>query len=124
MIQITISTISALLIRSKVTEKEAKKILKSQNLSSKLYYELDSKKLFANELNGNNVHSTILVEFAAQFWNYARADGNCLVVDRALGNYGGRMIYADQSISLISNSLPTLPTRGSSGIYRICGFST
>jgi hypothetical protein len=102
---------SALLIKSRVSEKEAKKnFQKSRNPSFKLYYELDSNKLFAYELNGNNVHATIVMEFSAQFWNYARADGNRLVVNHGLGNYGGRMINADQSISFIPTTLPTPPT--------------
>jgi hypothetical protein len=71
-----------------------------------LYFEYDSRKLFAYELNGNDVHETIVSQFIKQAGIFVDNDGNSwLVVSHGKRNYGGRMINPDFCLGL----MPTAP---------------
>jgi hypothetical protein len=100
---------SALLIKAGLTARRAKKLLDRRNLPFKLYFQHDSKELFAYEQNGNDVHEAIVAEVTKQLAIFAQADGRRLVVTHGPNIYGGRTMNADQCLGLKPTPPPTLP---------------
>jgi hypothetical protein len=68
-----------------------------KNLPFKLYLNCDSRELFAYEWNGNDVHETIVTEFAGQLREYAIANGGRLIANHGVRNYGGRIMTRSMS---------------------------
>ncbi len=83
--------------------------MNKRDLPFQLYFQYDSKELFAYELNGDYVHEVIVLEVGAQLWNFAEADGDRLIVGHGMNNYGGRMMNADQCLGLMPTALPAPP---------------
>jgi hypothetical protein len=60
-----------LCIQSNLTFAKIKSLLKKDNLAFRLYLDVESRQLFAYELNGNIQHERILAEVTRQIGNYA-----------------------------------------------------
>jgi hypothetical protein len=95
---------SAVLIKFNFTEKKTEKLLCKSDLPFKLYFEYDSRQLFAYELNGNDAHEAIIFQLIDQAGNFVRSDGNNrLLMSHGIRNYGERMINPDFCLGLKPN---------------------
>jgi hypothetical protein len=90
------------LIESNVSSKIAESLIRSDDLAFKLFYDVESKQLFAYELNGNDQHETVLLEIAGQIRNYAHTAGvaNRLIASHGLHQFGPRIINPDLCLRL------------------------
>ncbi len=65
---------SALLIKTGLTAREAEELIGRRDLPFKMYYQHDSKELFAYDLK-SAIHEAIVAEVTGQLANFAQADG-------------------------------------------------
>lgn len=90
------------LIESNLTSKKGESWIRRDNLPFKLFYDAESKQLFAYELNGNDQHERVLSVINGQMYIYTLTAGvaNRLVTSHGLHRFGVQNINPDQGLAL------------------------
>jgi len=97
---------SAFLIKSGLTEARAARVMRRRTLPFKLYFQVNTRELFAFALNGNDVHEALVAEISAQLRACVVADGNRLIVTHGMRMNGTRRMNPDQCLGLNPRRVP------------------
>jgi hypothetical protein len=99
---------TSVLIKSNISSKKAESLIRRENLAFKLFCDVESKQLFAYELNGNDQHETGSSMITGQMYNYTLTAGvaNWVVTSHGLHQFGLQRINPDLCLRL-RNPNPT-----------------
>jgi hypothetical protein len=93
---------NAVLITTNMTLKNANSLIIRDNLPFKVFFDSETKYLFACELNGNDQREIISLAIGAQLYIYCKTHevGNRLIAGHGKNLFGQRVINPDQGLQL------------------------